>query len=128
MEFDIQERGIKLNDSMVTYLKERINSTLGNRYNQIQRITVQLGKINRPLGKINSLCHVRITLPRLKDIVIEDIQSDIYVAIFRATDRVSRTVNRRLARLHDKKRKLFVPHKSNQALLMDGGFIQGHTI
>ena len=120
MKLDIQARDFSLTDSMLTYVKDRINYLFGSRYDQIQQITVRLSDVNGPRGGVDKRCVVKVTLPRLNEIIIDDIQADLYVAIFRAMDRASRTVNRRLARLLDKKRRLYVPNKSKPEIMNDG--------
>ena len=111
MKIDIQARDFSLTDSILTFIKDRLNLVLSARFDQIKKITVRLSDVNGPRGGKDKRCQICISLPRLKDIVIEDVQSDLYVAIFRASDRASRTVNRRLARLQDKKRRFYVPNK-----------------
>ena len=112
MQMEIQARDFPLTKALGSYIKRRINFVLSSRYDQIQCIIVRLSDINGPRGGIDKRCQIQISLPRLADIVVEDTESDLYVAIDRATDRAGRTLNRRLARQHDKSRRLFVPHKS----------------
>jgi putative sigma-54 modulation protein len=111
MQMEIQARDFPLSEALGSYLKRRINFVLSSRYDQIQRIIIRLSDINGPRGGIDKRCQIQISLPRLADVVIEDTETNLYVAIDRATDRASRTVNRRLERQHNKNRKLFVPHK-----------------
>ena len=111
MQMEIQARDFPLTKALGSYIKRRINFVLSSRYDQIQCIIVRLSDINGPRGGIDKRCQIQISLPRLADIVVEDTESDLYVAIDRATDRAGRTLNRRLARQHDKSRRRFVPHK-----------------
>jgi len=119
MKVSIQARDFTLTDSMLSYVKDRINYLFSSRYNQIQRITVRLSDVNGPRGGVDKRCKVTVVLPRLNEIVNDDVQSDLYVAIFRAMDRASRTVNRRLTRLQDKKRRLYVPNNSKTDLFIN---------
>ncbi len=119
MQIEIQARDFPLTDALLNYIERRINFVLSSRYNQIQRITVRLSDTNGPRGGIDKRCHIHITLPRLRKIVIEDTESDLYVAINRATDRAGRTVNRRLARQYFKNRKLFIPHANAPELIVN---------
>mgnify|MGYP001051275097 CR=1 FL=1 len=43
-------------------------------------------------------CHLEVRLKGLPEVVIEDTQADLYVAIDRAAERAGRTLARRLAR------------------------------
>ena len=124
MKIDIQALNFDLSDSILGCIKDRLNFTLSSRFDQIKSISIKVDDINGPRGGLDKRCQVRIAMPRLKDVIIEDIQADLYVAIFRATDRASRTVKRRLNRLQDKKRKLFVPNKTeNNELMMNGQYV-----
>ena len=111
MQIEIQARDFTLTEALDSYIRRRFNFVLSSRYDQIKSIRVSLSDINGPRGGIDKRCCIKVSVPRLKDIVIEDTESDLYVAIDRATDRASRTINRRLSRLQQKQRKLFVPHK-----------------
>ena len=51
----------------------------------------------RGLG-LDKRCHIQVVLEQLPNVVVEDVETDLYVAIDRAADRVSRTVERRLSR------------------------------
>lgn len=116
MHIEIQARDFTLTESLRAYIEQRINFALSSRYDQIKRIRVRLLDINGPRGGSDKRCQVHITLPRSRDIVIEDTQPDLYVAIDRAADRAARTVQRRLARQFFRKRKFFVPNKRTPAL------------
>ena len=111
MQMEIQARDFALTRALGSFIKRRVNLVLSSRYDQIQRIIVRLSDINGPRGGIDKRCQIQISLPRLADIVVEHTESNLYVAIDRATDRAGRTVNRRLERQHSKNRKLFVPQK-----------------
>jgi putative sigma-54 modulation protein len=111
MNIDIQALNFSMTDSIESYVKDRINYLFSSRYDQIQHINVRLSGDNGPMGGNDKHCQVRLTLPRLKEIVIDDVQSDLYVAIFRAMDRASRTLSRRLSGLQDRKSQLYVPYK-----------------
>ena len=121
MNIDIQARGFILTEALSAYIERRINFALSSRFDQINRISVRLLDINGPRGGVDKRCRIHITLPRLSDIVIEDTEQDLYVAIDRATDRASRTVQRRLARQYYKNRKIFVPHKKTSSLELATG-------
>ncbi len=111
MQMEVQAQDFALTKVLGSYIKRRVNFVLSSRYDQIQHIIVRLSDINGPRGGIDKRCQIQISLPRLADIVVEDTEANLYIAIDRATDRAGRTVNRRLERQHNKNRKVFVPHK-----------------
>lgn len=111
MHIEIQARDFSLTDALADYVNRRIQFVLSNRVDQIQQIRVSLSDINGPRGGLDKRCQVHIVLPRMNDIVIEDTEADMYIAIDRATDRAGRTLDRRLKRQLGKNRRTFVPHK-----------------
>lgn len=122
MKYEIVARDFELTDSLRAYIEKRINFTFNGRFDQLKRICVRLSDINGPRGGIGKRCRIQISLPRLKDVVVDDTESNLYVAIDRAVDRAGRTVNRRLTRLYYKNRKLFVPNKRTLTLSSDSQF------
>jgi len=111
MQLEIQAQDFQLTEALRAYIERRISFALSSRYEQIQRIVVRLADVNGTSGGVDKRCQIQVKVPRLRDIVIEDTESDPHVAIDRATDRVRRTVTRRLARSFNGHRKLFVPHR-----------------
>lgn len=101
---DIQARNFSLTKALRNYIDRRLRFTLGNRDKHIQRVIVRLSDINGPRGGEDKCCQIQVILPHLKDVVVEDIETDMYVAIDRATDRVNRVVGRRLSRQRDNNR------------------------
>ena len=59
---------------------------------------MRLSDINGPHGGADKRCHLQVVLAGLPDVVVEDTEADLYVAIDRATDRAGRTVVRRIDR------------------------------
>lgn len=111
MQIEIQARDFQMTEALSSYIERRIQFVLGNRFDQIQRIGVRLKDINGPRGGADKRCQVHLSVPGLHDILIEDTETDCYVAINRAIDRAGRTLNRRLKRQSGKNRRMFVPHK-----------------
>ncbi|MDH5181013.1 MAG: HPF/RaiA family ribosome-associated protein [Gammaproteobacteria bacterium] len=101
MQIDIQTRSFSLTDALREHVNRRIGFTLGTRDDYIQRIVVRLEDINGPRGGADKLCRLQIVLDQLPDVVIEDTEEDMYVAIDRATDRAGRTVSRKISRQRD---------------------------
>jgi len=109
MLIEIQARDFSLTPALQSHIERRLSFALGTQHDHIKRILVRLSDINGPRGGNDKRCQIQIKLPRLKDVVIEDTEADLYIAINRAADRASRTVKRRLARHFNNNRKLFVP-------------------
>ena len=98
MQIDIQTRGFSLSEALRQQVLRRIGYFLSSRYDQIDRIAVRLFDINGPRGGDDKCCRICVSLPRQSDVVVEDTEADLYVAISRAADRATRTIGRRLSR------------------------------
>ena len=98
MQIEIYTRNFSLTQSLRSHIERRLGFALRTRYDRIRRILVRLSDVNGPRGGNDKRCQIQLSLPGQADVVIEDIQSDLYAAISRAADRASRTVTRRLGR------------------------------
>jgi ribosomal subunit interface protein len=104
MQIEIQARGFTLTQALRGYIERRLSFALSARYADINRLRVRLSDINGPRGGNDKRCQVQVMLTGQTPVVIEDTQSDLYVAIDRASDRARRTLTRRLGRQLDKDR------------------------
>jgi putative sigma-54 modulation protein len=98
MQLDIQTNGFTLSDALKSYTTARMQFALKRNDNYITRARVWLADINGPRGGIDKRCQIELKLAGQNNIVIEDIEADLYFAIDRASDRCMRTLSRRLAR------------------------------
>ena len=98
MQINIQAKQFSLTDALRSHAERRLSSTLTCCDEHIQRVIMRLSDINGPRGGEDKCCHLQVVLAGLPDVVVEDIEADMYVAIDRATDRAGRTVVRKLDR------------------------------
>ena len=104
MQIDIQARNFLLTNALREYIQRRLGFALSARDEHIQCVMVRLSDVNGPRGGRDKRCHIQVVLSQLADVVIEDIEFDMYIAIDRAADRAGRTVNRKLDRQRDNER------------------------
>jgi len=104
MQIDIQALNVPLNVETQGHIKRRLGFALSTHDDHIQRVIVRLSDVNGPRGGEDKCCQVRVVLPHLADVVIEDTEAELSTAIDRAADRAGRAVSRRLARQRDKGR------------------------
>ena len=105
MHFDIQARDFSLTKSLRNHAERRLRFALACFDNHIQRIVMLLSDINGPRGGVDKRCQLRIELGGMPDVVIQDTEADLYVAIDRAAYRAGRTLVRRLDRLQSQLRR-----------------------
>lgn len=98
MQIDIVARSFPLTNAMRGYVKRRLAYSLSVRDSQIKCVVVRLSDTNGPRGGNDKCCRIQVVVPGHADVVVQDTEADLYTAIDRASDRVSRTVARRLDR------------------------------
>lgn len=98
MQLDIQTTGFSLTDSLKNYTTNHMQFALNRNDAMIVRAQVWLADINGPRGGIDKRCQIELKLAGQNSIVIEDIETDLYIAIDRACARCMRTLARRIAR------------------------------
>jgi ribosome-associated translation inhibitor RaiA len=101
MQINIQARGFTLTDGLREHTSRRLQFAFGWASHHLGKVSVRLSDENGPRGGKDKLCRIRIVFPGTQDIVIEDVETDLYVAIARAADRAGRLVARRLERQRD---------------------------
>ena len=106
MQIEIQARSFTLSDALREHIQRRLGFALSTHDEHIQRILVRLSDINGPRGGDDKQCHIQVLLSQLPDVIIEDTEADMHVAIDRAADRAGRTVGRRLSRQRDQMRSV----------------------
>ena len=104
MKIGIQCRGFSLTSAITGYVHKRLGFLLGRGIRRLRRVDVTLSDLNGPRGGIDKRCLIKVSLDGLRPVVIEDVQSHLYMAIDRAAGRASRTVVRRMA-LHNSRRR-----------------------
>ncbi|MEN8168005.1 MAG: HPF/RaiA family ribosome-associated protein [Pseudomonadota bacterium] len=98
MQIDILARDFSLTDALRRHAERRLRFALTFCDDQIQRVVMQLSGSNNSYGGADKLCHLQVVLDGLPDVVVEDTEADLYIAIDRATDRAGRTLLRKIER------------------------------
>lgn len=98
MRIEIQARGFELTEALRQHTERRLQFAIGWAGHNVRTVNVRLSDINGPRGGNDKRCRIMIPLPGGQDVVIEDTESDLYVAIDRAADRAERSLARRLER------------------------------
>lgn len=98
MQVDIQARGFALTEALRSHCERRMRFAIGPGASRLQGVTVRMADENGPRGGVDKRCTVKAVMPGAPAIVIAQDDVDLYVAIDRAADRLSRTLSRRLAR------------------------------
>jgi putative sigma-54 modulation protein len=98
MNLKIQAQGLALTDGLRQHVAMRLAYALNYGRDIVTRIVVRLSDVNGPRGGEDKCCDIEVRLKGAPALIVEDIQSDLYVAIDRATGRVGHALDRHLAR------------------------------
>lgn len=101
MRIDIQTSGFILTDGLREHAKRRLQFALSWANHEVRKVAVRLSDINGPRGGSDKRCQIQVLFSAGQDVVIEDTEADLYVAIDRAADRADHAVARRLERLRE---------------------------
>ncbi len=101
MQIDIQTRGFELTEALRRHIIRRLGFRFSVSDQPVHRVNLHLTDENGPRGGRDKRCRIRIVLSRAADVVVEDTQVDLYLAIDRAIDRAGRSLIRRLERQRD---------------------------
>jgi len=98
MQIVIQARGFALTTGLREHIERRIRFALDWAKYHVRKVSVRLSDLNGPRGGEDKRCHIHVAIPGGADVVIEDTEADLYVAIDRAADRAGRALARRVER------------------------------
>ena len=103
MHIVTQARGFDLSEELREHVERRLGFAIDRARHRVGRISVILSDINGPRGGDDKRCHIQLAIDGAADLVIDDTQSDLHVAIDRAVGRAGRTLARRVARQHQRR-------------------------
>jgi putative sigma-54 modulation protein len=101
MRIDIKASGFDLTEGLREHTQRRLQFALGWANHDVRAVSVRLSDINGPRGGRDKRCRIQVPFAGKPNVVIEDTESDLYVAIDRAAERAERAVVRRLERLRE---------------------------
>jgi len=104
MQIIIHALDFGMTNALRRHADRRLRTVLTCYDEHIQRVVVRLSGDGGARGGGNKCCHVQVLLAGLPDVVAEDVETDLNVAISRAAHRAGRTIKRRLVRRRDNAR------------------------
>lgn len=105
MRVAIQTNGFAVTTSLRLFTEDRIATALGWARQHVRKLAVTLSDINGPRGGLDKKCKIKIRLGGRREIVVQDLDSDLYAAITRAVSRADRIVVREVERMRTFKSK-----------------------
>ncbi|MCM8595445.1 HPF/RaiA family ribosome-associated protein [Accumulibacter sp.] len=98
MKIVIRSQGLEISAALREHVERRAHFAFDWADHQLSKVSILLADLNGPRGGDDKRCRMLLTVPGMPRMVIEDTETDLYVAIDRAADRAARTLARRLAR------------------------------
>ena len=98
MRIDIRANGFTLTEAIREHAARRLRFALTRVDAHVRWVAMHLGDVNGPRGGWDKRCRVRVMLKGRPDVVIDDVEKDLYVAIDRAANRAGRSVARSVIR------------------------------
>lgn len=98
MQIQIHAQSFALTDGLREHVAWRAAYATNYSRDAVSRLVVHLSDINGPRGGVDKCCRVEARLKGAQSLVVEDIQSDLYVAIDRAFERIGRSLHRQVMR------------------------------
>lgn len=101
MRINIQARGFELTESLRQHTERRLQFAIDWASDEVRTVKVRFSDVNGPRGGNDKCCMIQIPIAGQHDVVIKDIEADLYVAIDRAAERIERSLSRKLERVRE---------------------------
>ena len=98
MQIAIQTNGFELTEGLRAHVERRVRFAFDWANFLVSKVAVRLSDLNGPRGGEDKRCVIQVAVSSATDVVIEDTQTDLYVAIDRAAERAGRSLARRVER------------------------------
>ena len=106
MDIRIESPQFQTTRALSSYLKRRLQDHLAFGTERIREVEAHLSDVNGRRGGEDKRCRVIVRLNQAPEVVVESTDSDLYVAIRRAADRVGLAVKRSIGkRLRPRRRR-----------------------
>jgi len=98
MWLKVHSEGLPVDDAMRERLHRRMQFALSRFGSDVNRVAVYFRDDNGPDGGLDKRCRIVVSLRATPKVIVEDCDRDLEPLIYRAVNRVSQTVSRRLSR------------------------------
>ena len=99
MKIQIHARDFEMTEALREHILRRCRFVLSRLRDSVRRVEIHLADENGPKGGVDKRCLVRIKSDGFSEIVIKDVENDLYVAVDRALSRAKRSLLRRIGYL-----------------------------
>ena len=104
MKMELRSKGVQITDGLRSFIEKKLEVALGRFSHRIHRVHVLLTDINGPRGGEDIRCYIRANLGSAGGVTITETRQNAFVAVARASGRVSHHLSRHLSRAHTGRR------------------------
>ncbi len=104
MTFDVRGHHLPLSNALKRYAERRLTFALRRFDRSIGPVRVRISDINGPRGGVDKSCQIMLEMVPTGVVRVEATDSDAYVVIDRAADRLEQTLRRHVWRTRDARR------------------------
>jgi ribosomal subunit interface protein len=98
MRISVRALGMEATEGIREHVQRRVLFAVGRFSARLEDVSVRLGDANGPRGGTDKTCRVVAVVGGGGQVVVEDADADLYVAVDRATSRLGRAVARAVDR------------------------------
>jgi ribosome hibernation promoting factor len=98
MEIEIRIQGTDLAEAIRRYVGRRIRFALGRFAPRMGRVMVRISDINGVRGGVDQCCHMTVQFPPKGQVVVDQVDADLFTAIDRASERIGQALRREVQR------------------------------
>ncbi len=105
MQIAIYSNDFAITEGIREHINRKLRFALARVRSHIKSVSIRLGDINGPKGGRDKRCLLTVSISNTQELVIYDVQVDMYHAIDNALSRLSRVAVRKIDRLQKRKRQ-----------------------
>ena len=98
MDIEIRIQGTDLAEAIRRYVARRIRFALGRFAPRMGRVMVRISDINGVRGGVDQCCHMTVQFPPNGQVVVNQVDADLFTAIDRASERIGEALRREIQR------------------------------
>jgi putative sigma-54 modulation protein len=98
MQFEVRIQKIDIPKAVHRYIERRLRFSLSRFEQRIRRVNVRIFDLNGPRGGADKCCRIAIRLVSSDAIVVQEVNTDLFMAIDRAAERAGQKLARRVHR------------------------------
>lgn len=103
MRIEIRGQNVGLTPALEEYAVRRFTTALRRFDKRVSSVTIRFVDENGPRGGVDKHCQAELHMPRLRGVMIDEQNEDLYAAIDAAADRAARIVTREIGRRRAKR-------------------------